>query len=245
VLTKLLVFGAVALLTRSPIFAAIVTLAVWVVVDWNAFQLLPRLGRRFWDLRRLFELRRGLAQNPHDRRARVELGELYVRLRRPAAAIEVVREAVEVDPYDEAALYTLGVACLHQGERARGELFLGELEASRPEFRQGEIPFELALAARRAGDAKAAREALGRFLHRHPASVRGLALLGEILAAQGEAAGAAAARDQAWAEFVELPRFARRQARAWAWRAKPGRPFAYLGVAALVAAIIWVVPRLS
>ena len=193
-LTKVLVFGAVALLTRSPILAAFVTLAVWVVVDWNAFQLLPRLGRRFWDLRRLLELRRGLAANPHDRRARVELGELYVRLHRPAAAIEIVREAVEVDPGDEEALYTLGLACLHVGERARGELFLGELEAARPEFRQGEIPFELALAARRAGDAPAAREALGRFLVRHPASVRGLAVLGEILAIQGDVAGATAAR---------------------------------------------------
>ncbi|MHB8417310.1 MAG: tetratricopeptide repeat protein [Myxococcales bacterium] len=242
-LTKLVVFGAVALLTRSPLLAAGVTLAVWLVVDWNAFQLVPRLGRRLADLRRALFLRATLRQNAHDRRARAALADIYNRLGRPAAAVEAVKPAVEADPGDLEALYQLGVACLRLGDLRRGDLFLSEVEAAHPGFRQGEIHFEQGRARLRAGDAPGAAGAAERFLGAHPGSVRGLVLLAGVKDALGDAAAAAAARERAWEEFTELPRFAKREARRWAWQAKPARPLAYLGVAALVASVLIGVPR--
>ena len=236
-LTKLLVFGAVALLTRSPAVAAVVTLAVWLVVDWNAFRLVPRLGRRLADLRRAAQLRTILWQNPHDRRARTELADLCNRLGRAAEAIDAVKPAVQADPGDLEALYQLGVACLRRGERERGEVFLSAVEAAQPGYRQGEIPFEEARARLRAGDVPGAEQAISRFLEVHPGSVRGLVVLAAARARRGDLAAAHAARDQAWSEFTQLPRFARREARRWAWQAKPARPIAYLGAAALVAAV--------
>jgi tetratricopeptide (TPR) repeat protein len=243
VLTKLLVFGAVALLTKSPVLAAVVTLAVWLVVDWNAFQLVPRAGRRLADLRRAAALRSVLRQNPHDRRARVELADLQNRLGRPAAAIDAVKAAVQADPADLEALYQLGIACLRLGEVERGELFLAEVEAAHPGFRQDEIPFEEARARLKAGDVAGAEVAARRYLEAHPGSVRGLVVLAAAKARAGDAPAAAAARERAWAEFKDLPRFARREARRWAWQAKPARPIAYLGVAAFVAALFLGAPR--
>ncbi len=242
-LTKILVFGLVALLTRSPLVAALVTLAVWVVLDWNAFRLLPRLGRRLWDLRLAADLSRTLAQNPHDRRARAALAEVWLRLHRPAAAIEVVRPAVEADPGDREALFQLGVACLRRGDRERGELFLREVEAMQPDFRQGEIPFEIARARLRAGDAAGTLDAVQRFLAAHPASVRGLVLLGLSQARRGDGAAARAAYERAWDEFGQLPRFARREARIWAWRARPSRPLLLLGLALFAVALLLEGPR--
>ncbi len=242
-LTKLLVFGLALLLTRSPVVAVVVTLAVWLVVDWNAFQLVPRLGRRLWDLRLASDLGRTLAQNPHDRRARAALAEVWLRLHRPGAALEAVKPAVEADPADREALYQLGVACLRLGDRDRGELFLGEIAAGQPDFRQGEIPFELSRARLRGGDAAAALEAAKAYLGFHPASVRGLVQLADAQALLGDAAAAREARDRAWEEFTELPRFARREARPWAWRARPARPIAYLGIAAAAVTLLWCAPR--
>lgn len=243
-LVKILIFGAVALLTRSPLAAALITLAVWLVVDWNAFRLVPRFGRRLYALRRAAELRRSLFQNPHDRRARIALADIYNGLSRPAAAIEAVRPAVEADPADIEALFQLGLACLRQGDRERGELFLDEIEGRHPDFRQGEIRFEEGRARLRAGDAAAALEALAAYLGNHPGSVRGLVLLAAAKEALGDAVGARQAKAQAWQEFTELPRFARREARLWAWRANPSRPLTYLAIAVTVAGLFWLAPRL-
>lgn len=245
VITKVLIFSAVALLTRSPVAAVLITLGVWLVVDWNAFQLMPRLGRRLYALQQAGDLRRTLSQNPHDRRARVALADIYNRVHRPAAAVAVVRPAVEADPADVEALFQLGLACLRQGDRERGELFLDEIEARHPDFRQGEILFEEGRARLRAGDAPAALAALEGYLGRHPGSVRGLVLLADAKSARGDAEGARQARAQAWQEYTELPRFARREARLWAWRANPGRPLTYVGVALAFVALFWVVPRLT
>ncbi len=244
VLVKLLIFGGVAMLTRSPLAAALITLAVWLVVDWNAFQLVPRLGRRLFALQRAAELRRTLFQNPHDRRSRIALADIYNRLYRPAAAVEAVKPAVEADPTDVEALFQLGLACLRQGDRERGELFLDEIEARFPDFRQGEIRFEEGRARLRAGEAASALEALQAYLGSHPGSVRGLVLLAEAKAALGDEAGARQAKAQAWQEYTELPRFARREARLWAWRANPGRPLGYLGVAVALVGLFWLAPRL-
>jgi tetratricopeptide (TPR) repeat protein len=243
-LTKVLIFGAVALLTRSPLAAALVTLAVWLVVDWNGLRLMPRLGRRLYALRQAGELRRTLFHNPHDRRARIALADIYNRLNRSAAAVEAVRPAVEADPSDVEALFQLGLACLRQGDRERGELFLDEIEERHPDFRQGEIRFEEGRARLRAGDATAALASLQDYLGNHAGSVRGLVLLAAAKSELGDDAGSRQAKAQAWQEFTELPRFARRDARPWAWRANPTRPFAYLGVAAAAAGFLWLVPRL-
>lgn len=243
-MTKLLVFPLVLLLTRSPWAAALVTLGVWLVADWNAFQLVPRFGRRLRDLQRSFELSRTLRINPHDRRARVGLADVDNRLGRHRAAVEVVKPAVEADPSDLEALYQLGVACLRLGDLARGEIFLSEVEGQHAGFRQAEVHFEIARARLAAGDAKGALEADGRFLAVHAGSVRGLVLAAEAHEALGEAEAARQARARAWSEFVELPRFAKREARPWAWRAKPSRPIAYVGLAALVVSILWSAPRL-
>ena len=243
-LVKVLIFGAVALLTHSPLAAALVTLAVWLVVDWNGLRLMPRLGRRLVALQRAAELRRTIFQNPHDRRSRVALADIYNRLDRSAAAVEVVRPAVEADPSDVEALFQLGLACLRQGDRERGELFLDEIEARHPDFRQGEIRFEEGRARLRAGEAAAGMEALHAYLANHPSSVRGLVLLASAKAALGDEAGARQAKAQAWQEYTELPRFARRDARPWAWRANPSRPISYVGVAAAAAGLLWLLPRL-
>ncbi len=242
--TKLLIFGAVALLTRSPLAAALITLAVWLVVDWNGLQLMPRLGRRLFALQRAGDLRRTLSQNPHDRRSRVALADLYNRMSRSAAAVEVVKPAVEADPADVEALFQLGLACLRQGDRERGELFLNDIEERHPDFRQGEIRFEEGRARLRAGDATGALEALRDFLAKHPGSVRGLVLLATAKAELGDEAGAREARALAWKEFTDLPRFARREARPWAWRANPGRPLTYLGIGVAAAGLLWLLPRL-
>ncbi len=143
-------------ITGNPLAAAALLLLGYAVADWYSFGLLRGLARALRNLRRAPRLARQIAVNPHDRRARVELGEILVEQGRFARAIDVLRPAAQHDPHDLSALYPLGIACLRSGRFEEGELFLRELHGAGPEFRLGRAPLEIGADRLRRGDAKGA-----------------------------------------------------------------------------------------
>jgi hypothetical protein len=100
----------------------------------------------------------------------------------------------------------------------------------------GEIDLELGRLRLRRGDAAGAIEPLARLVAERPGTVEGRFWLARALAQQGDAAGAARARDEAWREYLALPRFRRAQERPFAWRLRPWRPALVALVAVLVVA---------
>ena len=223
-------FSLLWMLTGSPLTAGLVLLAAYAVADWYTFGFLRGVARAFDSWRRGNRLEHLLLLNPHDRKARADWGEILLSQRRWGKVLEVVTPVAQADPHDLAALYLLGVACLHQGKVEQGELFLEEVADTDAEFRRGEALLELGRARLARGD-KTAALPLAAFSKAHPHSVDGHFALSQAHALEGDPAAAQAARDRCWHEYTTSLPYQRRQDRLWAWRARPGRPLLYGAIA--------------
>ncbi len=222
-----------SLLTGSPLSALVLAVALVWVADRYALRLLPRPLRALARWRRERLLRRTLAVNPHDRRARLELADLLL-ARRPAEAAALARANVEAGDEDVYTLYVLGAGLARSGHDEAAERVLDAARAIEPGFRMGEIDLELGTARLRGGDLAGARDALLRFVQERPGTVQGRYLLAQALRRAGDGGGAARVRDEAWSEYRLLPRFRRREERRWAWSLRPLRGLA--GIAGIAAA---------
>jgi len=225
-------------LLGNPLLAAVVLLIVWWSLDRFTFRFLPNPFAWVRRWLRAAELRRQLANNPHDRKARYDLAELLVQRRRFSQAVELLQPNLEAGDEDVPTLYLMGVACLGAGHSQQGELLLQEAQAADATFRLGAIELERGRWRLARGDAPGAREALERFLQLRRGTVEGRVLLARALEKGGQSVEAALMRQQAWSEYASSPRFLRRVERRWAWRAQPWRPAAYALVAVIAGAFL-------
>ncbi|MCY1074730.1 tetratricopeptide repeat protein [Archangium lansingense] len=214
-------------LTGSPVMAALVVLAVVLVADRYTVGILPSPFRAVGRWQRASKLQRLLQANPHDRRARYELADLWVQRKRYAAAVEVLKPNLEAGDDDVGTLFLLGVAYLGAGDAARGELLLDEAAKLEPGYQMGAVDLERGRFRLARGDVKGAIEALERLRGTRQGTVEGRVLLARALDGSGRDADAALMREEAWKEYVVAPGFQRRRERLWAWRARPSRPLAY------------------
>jgi tetratricopeptide (TPR) repeat protein len=223
-------------LTGSPILSLLILLVFWFAVDRFTLGLLPDPVRWVMRLRRTWQLERTLTGNPHDRRSRFELAELYIGQRRYKNAVNVLKPNLEAGDDDAPTLFAMGLACYGAGHFEQAEVFLGAAEEHDPGFRLGAIELERGRWRLRHGDPKGAREALERFVHQRKGTIEGRVLLGRAMLAEGNEPQAALMQEEAWKEYVSAPRFQRRVERFWAWRAKPWRPVAYAAALLLAGA---------
>jgi tetratricopeptide (TPR) repeat protein len=231
-----LLWMVLARVTGSPVLSALGVLGVlWAVGRYS--MILPGPLRLLGRWRRAATLRRTLHVNPHDRRARYELAELWVGWGRYAAAVEVLKPNLEAGDEDVSTLFLLGVAYLGAGDTARGELLLDEAEKLDPRHQMGAIDLERGRFRLARGDFPRAVEALQRLREARPGTVEGRVLLARALERGGQDGEAALVREEAWKEYVAAPSFQRRRERLWAWRARPSRPLAY-GVALAVGLVL-------
>lgn len=224
-------------LTGNPLLALGILVAAWWLGDRATFQVLPDPLRFLHRRRRMAALRQALDANPHDRRARLELANLLLDAGRPGEAAALLGPNVEAGDDDVHTCFAMGAALARSGERERGERFLAAARERDPDFRLGEIDLELGRLRLRSGDAAGAVEPLTRLVAARPGTVEGRYWLARALSQQGDVAGAARLREQAWREYAVLPRFRRQHERPFAWRIRPWRP-ALVAAAVLLAAAV-------
>ncbi len=237
-MSKVLLWILLASLLGNPLLAAGVLLIGWWALDRFTFRFLPNPFAWVRRWMRAAELRRALSINPHDRKARYDLGELLVERRRYAEAVELLRPNLEAGDEDVPTLFLIGLACLGAGHVQQGELLLEEAQAQDATFRLGAIELERGRWRLARADPQGAIPALEKFLQVRRGTVEGRVLLATALEWSGRAADAARMRDQAWTEYANSPRFLRRVERRWAWRARPWRPAAYALVVVIAGAFV-------
>ncbi len=234
-------------ITGSPLGSAVALILFWFIFDRFTFGVLPDPVRWVMRWRREGWLERSLAVNPHDGRARLELGELYVARGKGKQAVEVLRPNLERGDDDIQTVVAMAEACLQSGYADQGEKLLAHAEELSPEFRVGEVFLIRGKYRLQRGDNAGAKEALTKFVGIRRGTVMGRVLLARAQKALGDDASAALLRDDAWNEFATAPLFQRRKERFWAWRARPSRPLLY--VTAIVMALFlfgkFVAPKLS
>jgi tetratricopeptide (TPR) repeat protein len=221
-------------LTGSPLAALAILLVVWWLGDRVSFRLLPDPFRVVGRWRRAGALRRTLAANPHDRRARLELANLLLDLRRPGEAAAVLRPNVEAGDEDVHTAFAMGAALARSGAFDAAERVLAVAREADPGFRSGELDLEVGRLRVRRGDFAGAREPLRRLVALRPGTVEGRYWLARAEVGAGAAEDARRLRDEAWREYAAMPRFHRARERPWAWRLRPWRP-AVVAAALLVA----------
>lgn len=227
----------IAWVTGNPLLALAAVALVWWLGDRATFRVLPDPLRLFERARRASALRRTLASNPHDRRARLELANLLLDRGRPREAAELLAANVAAGDDDVHTISAMGAALARSGDAAGAERFLAAARAREPSFRMGELDLELGKLRLRGGDAAGAIEPLRRLVGERPGTVEGRYWLARALALGGDEAGAARARDEAWREFAALPRFRRSHERPFAWRIRPWRPALVAAAIVLAAAL--------
>src|SRR5512133_1163033 len=206
-----LLWSLISIVTGNPLLAAGVVLLLWFLGDRATFRVLPDPGRWFSRRSRAAKLRQTLDVNPHDRRARFSLAELLL-------------ERGDARDRDVFTLAALGTALARTGAHEEAERLLADARKLDPEFRMGELDLVLGRMRLTLGDAAGAREPLQRLIAARPGTVEGRYLLARVLERLNDPAGAAKARDDAWSEYAQMPRFRRREDRRWAWRIRPWRP---------------------
>jgi tetratricopeptide (TPR) repeat protein len=228
-----LLWSLVSVVTGNPLLAAGIVLALWFLGDRATFRILPDFGRWFGSRSRAARLRQALDMNPHDRRARFALAELMLGRGADREAAALLRANLEAGDRDVFTLAALGTALARTGQHEEAERLLAEARRLDPGFRMGELDLILGRMRLALGDAAGAREPLQRLLIHRPGTVEGRYHLASALDRLGDAAGAARLREEAWREYVQQPRFRRKEDRRWAWRIKPWRP-ALVAVAVLL-----------
>ncbi|PTL82250.1 lipopolysaccharide assembly protein LapB [Vitiosangium sp. GDMCC 1.1324] len=231
--TSWLLWILLSSLTGSPVLSALLVLGFIWVADRYTVGILPSPFRALGRWQRASKLERMLQSNPHDRRARYELADLWVQRGKYAAAVTVLKPNLEAGVDDVATLFLLGVAYLGAGDAARGELLLDEAAKQDPDYQMGAIDLERGRFRLARGDLKGSIEALERLRAARPGTVEGRVMLARALDRSGRDGEGALMREEAWKEYVAAPGFQRRRERLWAWRARPSRPIAY-GVALVV-----------
>src|SRR2546422_8670594 len=116
-------FSILWMLTGSPVAAAIILLAAYAVADWYTFGFLRGVAQAVAAFQRGRKLRLVLLHNPHDRKARADLGEILGSQRRDARALEVVKPPAADDPHDLYAPFLPGIACRATSRVAQGARF--------------------------------------------------------------------------------------------------------------------------
>ncbi len=226
-------------LTGSPVGSLVLLIVVWWLCDRLTFQLLPQPGRLVARWRRAGQLRRVLASNPHDRRARFELAQLLLDGGRARRAVEALRPNIEAGDDDVHTAFLWGTALARSGHHDEAERALVVAREAQLGFRAGDVDLELGRMRVARGDFAAAREVLGRLVELRPGTIEGRFYLRRALYALGDMEGARRVRDEAWREYAALPRFQRRRERPFAWRLEPWRPAAVLLGVLLVAIAGW------
>lgn len=224
------------MLTGNPILSLLILAVFWWGLDRFTLGILPdpfRIAGRF---RRIAKLRRTLASNAHDRRARAELADLLLARRRPREAADLLRYNVEQGD-DQARTYQLfGIALMGIGDVDRAVASFEEARHLEPGHASGAIDLELGRGLVRHRRYAEARAALERFVAQRQGTVEGKVLLAKALDGLEDRESASKMRAAAWADYVSSPRFVRRRERLWAWRANPARPITYAAVGLAVGA---------
>jgi tetratricopeptide (TPR) repeat protein len=219
-MSRFFLFALLAWITGNPPLALLAIIALALPGWWAGSRYAWRLSRRMRTWGEAGRLRRALAVNSHDVKARTDLGVLLVRQGRfREARIELEQAMPRADDLPEAH-YALGLCLLHGGEADRGLELVERALVLNPKFGYGEPSLRL-------GDFHAERREWEQAVERyrqaagiHSSSVEGWFKLGQALNHLGGPEETRAALQEAIASYRTAPWYQRAEGRPWYRRAR-------------------------
>jgi len=217
---RFFLFALLSWILGNPLLALLVIIAL-TVPGWLA-------GSRYaWSLQRWVRaqgeagrLRRTLAMNPHDVKARTDLGAVLVRHGRFREARAELEQAMpRADDLPEAN-YALGLCLLHDGKVEKGRELVERALTLNPKFGYGEPHIKLGDFWAERGEWEQAAERYRQATGIHSSNVEGWFKLGQALERLGKRDEARAALQEAIASYRNAPWYQRSEGRPWFFRAR-------------------------
>jgi tetratricopeptide (TPR) repeat protein len=161
-----------------------------------------------------------LAVNPHDVKARTELGAILTRQGRfHEARAELEQAMPRADDLPEAN-YSLGLCLLHDGQGDKGRELVERALALNPKFRYGEPYIRLGDFRAERGEWEQAAERYRQATSIHSSTVEGWFKLGQTLNHLGQQDEARTALREAISSYRTAPWYRRAEDRPWYRRAR-------------------------
>jgi tetratricopeptide (TPR) repeat protein len=218
-MSRFFLFAILTWITGSPLLAAVILVALAVPSWFAGSRWAFRLSRKIRAWGEAGRLRRALAINPHDAKARTDLGAILVRQGRiREARAELEQVLPRVDDLPEANYY-LGLCLMNDGAAERGRALVEKALAINPKFGYGEPYLRL-------GDCHVSRSEWAQAAERYRqatdiygSSVEGWCKLGQALVEMGRRDDARTALQEALTSYRTAPWFRRSDDRPWKRRA--------------------------
>lgn len=135
---RFFLFALLTWITGNPLLAVLVIVALSLPGWWAGSRWAFRLSRKVRSWGEAGRLRRSLAINPHDAKARTDLGAILARQGRfREARAELEHALPRVDDLPDANYY-LGLCLLNDGDADRGRELVERALAINPKFGYGE-----------------------------------------------------------------------------------------------------------
>lgn len=216
---RFFLFALLTWITGNPLLAVLVIVALSLPGWWAGSRWAYRFSRQIRAWGEAGRLRRALALNPHDAKARVDLGGILTRQKRfREARVELEQALPRADDLPEANYY-LGLCLMGDGDIGRGRALVERALAINPKFGYGEPYLRL-------GDFHVGRKEPGLAVDRYRqateiygSSVEGWCKLGEALVALGRLDEARATLQEALTSYRTAPWYRRSDDRPWKRRA--------------------------
>ena len=216
---RFFLFAILTWITGSPLLAVVILIALAVPSWFAGSRYAFRFSRKVRTWGEAGRLRRALAINPHDAKARVDLGAILTRqgrFREARAELEQVLPRVDDLPD---ANYFLGLCLMNDGEAERGRSLVERALAINPKFGYGEPYLRLGdFHAERSEWAQAA-ERYRQAVDIYGSSVEGWSKLGRALIELARKEEAREALREALASYRTAPWYRRHEDRPWKRRA--------------------------
>jgi tetratricopeptide (TPR) repeat protein len=217
---RFFLFALLSWITGNPLLALLVIIVLSLPGWWAGSRYAWRLSRQMRSWGEAGRLRRSLAVNPHDVKARTDLGAILVRLGRFREARAELEQAMpRADDLPEAN-YALGLSLLHDGEADRGRELVERALALNPKFGYGEPHLRLGDFRADRGEWERAAERYRQATSIHSSSVEGWFKLGQALNHLGKPDEARAALREAISSYRTAPWYQRADGRPWVRRAR-------------------------
>ena len=217
---RFFLFALLTWITGNPLLAILVIIALSVPGWWAGSRYAWRLSRRTRSWGEAGRLRRLLAVNPHDVKARTELGAILTRQGRFREARAELEQAMpRADDLPEAN-YSLGLCLLHDGELEKGRELVERALALNPKFGYGEPYLRLGDFRADRGEWEQAAERYRQATSIHSSTVEGWFKLAQALNHLGQRDEARTTLQEAIASYRTAPWYRRSEDRPWYRRAR-------------------------